>query len=33
VLIPHDAMLKNVTLAGLAAKFSQTAIVEEPEPV
>jgi type III restriction enzyme len=33
VLIPHDTMLENVTLAGLAAKFAQTAIVEEPEPV
>lgn len=33
VLIPHDAMLENVTLAGLAAKFSQTALIEEPEPV
>jgi type III restriction enzyme len=33
VFIPHDAMLENVTLAGLAAKFSQTALIEEPEPV
>jgi type III restriction enzyme len=32
-LIPHDAMLENVTLAGLAAKFAQTAIVEKLEPV
>lgn len=32
VLIPHDAMLANVTLAGLAAKFSQPEIVEEMEP-
>ncbi|WLA99875.1 DEAD/DEAH box helicase family protein [Bradyrhizobium elkanii] len=32
VLIPHDAMLENVTLAGLTAKFAQTAIVEEPVP-
>ncbi|WP_181184336.1 hypothetical protein [Prosthecodimorpha hirschii] len=29
VMIPHDAMLENVTLAGLAAKFSQTAILDE----
>lgn len=29
VMIPHDAMLENVTLAGLAAKYSQTAMVEE----
>lgn len=33
VLIPHDAMLANASLAGLAAKFAQTAIIEEPEPV
>jgi len=26
----HDAMLENVTLAKLAAKFTQVAIVEEP---
>ncbi len=31
VMIPHDAMLGNVTLAGLAAKFAQTAIVDIAE--
>jgi len=29
VLIPHDAMLANATLAGLAAKFTQPEIAEE----
>ena len=33
LLIPHDAMLENATLAGLVARFSQTAIVEEVESV
>lgn len=33
VLIPHDAMLANASLAGLAGRFAQTAIIEEPEPV
>jgi type III restriction enzyme len=29
VLIPHDAVLANATLAGLAGKFAQTAILTE----
>ena len=29
VLIPHDAMLANATLAGLVAKFTQPEIVDE----
>ncbi len=33
LLLPHDAILENATLSGLTAKFSQTAIVEEAEPV
>jgi len=33
VLIPHDAMLANATVAGLAAKFSLPAIIEEMRPV
>jgi hypothetical protein len=31
--VPHDAMLENVTLAGLAAKFAQTAIVQDAQVV
>jgi type III restriction enzyme len=30
ILIPHDAVLANATLGGLAAKFAQTAILSEP---
>ena len=29
LLIPHDAMLANATLAGLGSKFTQPEIVEE----
>jgi type III restriction enzyme len=32
VLIPHDAMLANATLAGLASKFTQPQIVDEMAP-
>lgn len=32
VLIPHDALLENVTLAGLTGRFAQNAIVEASVP-
>jgi type III restriction enzyme len=33
VLIPHDVVLENATLAGLAARFSQSEIVDEAKSV
>ncbi len=31
ILVPHDAMLENATIAGLVARFSQSEIVETVE--